>query len=295
MSSLFEGKQPLTPVSLGQRPFSVKNNNSYNNNVFQPLEPNSYKINKKIDFFSQTNNIKNKTFYNNNKKSDIHPLDFYTLGKIPLNTMYSNLKWNKGIKSTSNNIIERNALSINTKYFNGINIHKRISNINEQNITENNYMDPLKIYKTYEKYKIPKYATNFEIYKLMKEKYFSNDINSPIKQGKCLSQKEFVNEKEKLMKKEKINSDNIPFNKDSKAKDIKKEEIKNKSNNYIRNIKQEESKEKEISKSLSQNSGLIYKDPNDYTKQILKNNNFYFDKNNNQMLKQKKWKFENKK
>ena len=38
---------------------------------------------------------------------------------------------------------------------------------------------------------------------------------------------------------------------------------------------------------------IKYKDPNDYTKQDLKSNTLYFDKNRNQMLKQKKWIFEN--
>ena len=40
------------------------------------------------------------------------------------------------------------------------------------------------------------------------------------------------------------------------------------------------------------NSGFIYKDPNDYTKKLLKNNNYYFDKNNTQMIKPKKWKID---
>ena len=280
MSSLFEGNSPLNQISLTQRPYSVRNNNQNNMKIFQPLESNSYKINKKVDFFSPVNNnMQSKTFYNERKQPNIHPLDFYSLGKIPSNTVYSNLEWNKGIKSTSNDIIYRNALSINTQRYNKIDIHKKLSNIYEQNITENNYMEPIKIYKTYEKYKLRKYATNIEMYKLMKEKYFSKDIHSPIKQGKCLSQKDFIKEKEKLTKQENLIVNNINNSNKNKACEM------NKKNEEI----------KEISKSLSLNSGLIYKDPNDYTKQELKNNAFYFDKNNNQMLQQKKWIFENKK
>lgn len=278
MSNLYEGNVPIKPLPLTQRPNSVRNNNQNNNKILQPLEPNSYKINKKIDYFSPVNNMQNKTFYKERRQPDIHPLDFYSLGKIPSNTVYSNLEWNKGIKSTSNDIITRNALSINTQKYNKIDIHKKISNLYEQNITENNYLEPIKIYKTYEKYKLPKYATNIEMYKLMKEKYFSQDIHSPIKQGKCLSKKEFIKEKEKLIKNENINMDSINSNRSKKSeKNKKSEEIK------------------EIAKSLSHNTGLIYKDPNDYTKRELKNNTFYFDKNNNQMLQQKKWIFENKK
>jgi hypothetical protein len=277
MSNLFEGNAPLTPLSLTQRPYSVRNNNQNNNKELQPLESNSYKIDQKIDYFSP-NNMQNKTFYKEGKQSNIHPLDFYTLGKIPSNTVYSNLEWNNGIKSTSNDIITRNALSINTQKYNKIDIHKKISNIYEQNITENNYLEPINIYKTYEKYKLPKYATNIGMYKLMREKYFSKDIHSPIKQGKCLSQKEFIKEKEKLAKAENINIETINSNRTKRSEKSKQsEEIK------------------EITKSSSHNTGLIYKDPNDYTKRELKNNTFYFDKNNNQMLQQKKWIFENKK
>ena len=289
MSSLFEGNPPLSPISLGQRPFSVRNSLENSHRVFQPLESNSCKISKKKDFLSPTNIVQNKTFYNERKKSDIHPLDFYTRGKVPSNTVYPNLEWNKGIKSTSNDIIYRNALSINTKKYNEMNNNKKLSNLYEQNITENNYMEPIKIYKTYEKYNIPKYATNIEVYRLMKEKFFARDIHSPIAQGRCLSQKDFIKQKEKLIKKENLNLDNISSNKDNKYKEINIEEIKNKKEKN----KNEEIKDK--SKSLSHNTKLVYKDPNDYTKQTLKNNTFYFDKNNNQMLKNKKWIFQNKK
>ena len=284
MLSFLEGRQPLTPVSLTHRPISVNNSNQNINKIIQPLEANSFKINKRKDFSPPSEQIQNKTFYNDRKKSDIHPLDFYTLGKIPSNTIYHNLEWNKGIKSTSNDIINRNALSINTQKFNRVDIHKRITNLYEQNITENNYMEPIKIYKTYEKYNLPKYATNIEMYKLMKEKYFARDIHSPIAQGKCLSQKDFVKQKGKIMKKENINIDNLSLNKDTKLKEKKSEEIKN-------HTKNEEIKD--ISKTHY--SQIIYKDPNDYSKQDLKSNTFYFDKNRNQMLKPKKWIFENKK
>ena len=281
MSSLFEGKPPLTPVSLTQRPYSVNNNNQNNNKVFQPLESNSFKINKNRDFFTPSD-IQNKTFYNGRKKSDIHPLDFYTLGKIPPNTVYPNLEWNKGIKSTSNDIIYRNALSINTKKYNKIDLHKRITNLYEQNITENNYMEPIKIYKTYEKYNLPKYATNILMYKLMREKYFARDIHSPIAQGKCLSLKDFVKQKEKILKKDNLNLDKVHSNKDIKPKEMKSEELK-------KTNKNEEIKDM----AKTHHPTIKYKDPNDYTKQDLKSNTLYFDKNRNQMLKQKKWIFEN--
>ena len=285
MSDLFERKEALTPLSLIQRPFSVSNSNQNIKQEFMTLENNSYKINKKKDFFSSTNE-ENKTFCKRRKKSDVHPLDFYTLGKIPSTTIYPTLEWNKAIKSNSNDIIYRNALSINTKKYNELNINKKLSNIYEQNITENNYMEPIKTYKTYEKYNIPKNATNTGMYELMKKKYFSKDIHSNITQGKCLTKKDFLKQKERIMKKEILNLNNISSNKDKIFEEIKIDEIKNK-------YKNEDIKK--INKSLSYTKGLIYKDPNDYSKQDLKNNSFYFDKNNNQILKQKKWIIEYKK
>jgi hypothetical protein len=234
------------------------------------LEPNSLKIDKTNEFLSQKNNTQTKAFYHKKKSSDFHPLEFYTLGKVRSHKTYLNLEWNKAIKSTSNNIIERNSLSINAKKFNDMNNNKKLSNLKEQNITENNYMDPVKIYKTLEKYNIPQYATNIGMYKLMKEKYFARDIHSSIARGKQISKNEFIQEKEKIMNKGNLNLDT---NKD-------KDKTKNEN--------------KAINKSKSAKTGLIYRDPNDYSKKLLKGNYLYFDKNNEQMVKNRKWKFNEK-
>ena len=277
MSSLFNGNPPITPIKLNQRPNSVSNFSKNNNRIFQPLESNNYKMEKKNDFFS-LNKTQNKVFYNQNKPSDYHPLDFYTLGKVNSNIAYPTQEWNKGIKSTSNDIITRNSLSINTKKFNNMNLHKNLSYLNEQNIDENNYMNPVKIYKTCQKYDLPKYATNIEMYRLMKEKYFARDIHSAITQGKCLSKKEFIKQKERILKKDNLSKDDITSNIDKNIEG--------------RNIKKEV--KKEINKNNSVNTGSIFKDPNDYTKQLLKDNYLYFDKNNNQMIKQRKWPFKGK-
>ena len=64
------------------------------------------------------------------------------------------------------------------------------------------------------------------------------------------------------------------------------------------NNKNEKKEEKKIAKKSIEdmkqhsNSGFIYKDPNDFTKKLLKNNTYYFDKNNTQMIKPKKWKID---
>ena len=277
MSNLFQNKPNLTPVPSIPRPYSVTNFFKGSSKVFQPLEPNSLKIDKTNSFLSQKHKTQTNIFYHTKKSSEFHPLEFYALGKVRSQKKYSILEWNKGIKSTSNNIIERNYLSINAKKFNDMNNNKKLSNLKEQNITENNYMDPVKIYKTLEKYNIPPYATNTGTYKLMREKYFARDIHSSIAQGKQLSKNEFVKQKEKIMKKGNFNLDNIDSNKD-KDKDKDKTKKEN----------------KEINKSKSAKTGLVYRDPNDYSKKLLKGNYLYFDKNNEQMVKNRKWKYNEK-
>ena len=276
MSSLFNGNPPITPITLNQRPYSVSNF-SRNNRILQPLESNNYKMEKKNEFFPP-NKTQDKTFYRQNKNSEIHPLEFYTLGKINSNIAYPTQELNKAIRSTSNDIITRNSLSINSSKFNNMNLYKNLSNLNEQNITENNYMNPIKIYQTCEKYNLPKYATNIEMYRLMKEKYFARDIHSAISQGKCLTKNEFIKQKERILKKDNLSKDNISQNISGNIKGT--------------NIKNEVTKG--INRSNSTNSGLIFKDPNDYSKQLLKDNYLYFDKNNNQMIKQRKWAFKGK-
>ena len=264
MSSEQKDKTFLTPIRLSRQHSFEGNIIKDFNKTFSPLIPNNFNQNNKFGF------SKNKTFYPD-KKEEYHPIEFYALGKIPNGTVYPSLHWNKGIKSTSNNIIERNALSINTKQFNQINIHKNLTSLYNQNVTENNYMMPVKIYKAYEKYRIPRNITNFEIYKIMKEKYFSKDITSNIAKGKHLNKTDFIDEKNNVLKKLQ--------NKKTEVKNNKNEE-KSINNKYMEKIK-EHSK-----------SGFIYKDPNDYTKKLLENNIYYFDKNNTQMIKPKKWKID---
>lgn len=275
MSNLFQNKPNLTPVPTIPRPYSVTNFFKGSNKVFQPLEPNSFKMDKTNNFLSQKHKTQANIFHHTKKSSEIHPLEFYALGKVRSQKKYSILEWNKGIKSTANDIIERNYLSINAKKFNDMNNNKKLSNLKEQNINENNYMDPVKMYKTLEKYNIPKCATNPGIYKLMREKYFARDIHSTIAQGKQISKNEFIQQKEKIMKKGNLNLDNIDSNKDKEKDNNKKEN-------------------KAINKSKSAKTGLIYRDPNDYSKKLLKGNYLYFDKNNEQMVKNRKWKYNEK-
>jgi type II secretory pathway component HofQ len=107
----------------------------------------------------------------------------------------------------------------------------------------------------------------------MKEKYYAKDMHSQIAQGRPLSRKEFIKQKENLIKNNKLNLTNKTF---KKILIDKKEERKG------------------MNKSCSVNTGLEYKDPNDYSKQLLKNNYLYFDKNNTQIIRNRKCEFNGK-
>ena len=261
-------------LPIEKRPMSC--NNSFtrnNNNVFQPLTPNKFSNNtKQINIQNY-----NKTTTNFNKREkDYHPLDFYTKGKVKNMKAYSTTcNWNNGFKSTSNNLLQRNELSINSSDYNFTNFYKNVSTINDQNISENNYMNPLKTYKTFSKYNIPNYGTNPETFNLMKEKLFCKEMKNTITKGKNITKKEFLLEKENLMK----------------------SKNKNNENNKTSSKRQKILPKKEVSQNTN-STGIQYIDPNDYSKKELKPNYLYFDKNNNQMLKNRKWSvkfFDNKK
>jgi hypothetical protein len=152
-------------------------------------------------------------------------------------------------------------------------VYKNLASLYQQNVTENNYLKPVKMYKTSEKYNLPKNTTNFEIYKIMKEKYFSQDIQSSIAKGKFLNKTEFIKEKENLGKKSE--------NKVNKVDEIKTyRNLENTNNDVKKNFKRKTSPD------------FCFKDPKDYSKKILKNNTYYFEQNNIQMMKPKKYKFE---
>ena len=262
MSNRREIRTPLTPIRLCRNPKSDNNNIEKFNKIFTPQ--NSFNCNKDNSFSQNLSST-----FNPDNKSVFHPIEFYALGKIPTGTVYPSFQWNKGIKSTSSNIIDRNILSINTKNFNQMYPYKKLSDLSQQNVTENNYMKPVKLYKTREKYNLPNNSSNFEIYKIMKEKYFSQDIQSPIAKGKLLNKTDYLKQKENSTKK-------IEFKKIEEIKDYNqgndKSEIKN-------------------DKKSRTTSEFFFKDPNDYSKMLMKNNTFYFAQNNTQMIQPKKWKF----
>ena len=266
--SINKSKTPFAPIRLMQNPIADINSPHNFNKTFTPLISNSFNRNN-------SSNFKANNTFSLNQNNSFHPIEFYALGKLPNGTVYPTFQWNKGIKSTSNNIIERNVLSINTKKFNQIYSYKNLASLSQQNVTENNYMKPIKLYKTTEKYNLPKNTTNFETYKIMKEKYFSKDIQSTIAKGKKLNKSEFIKEKENT----------IQNKEDYKFKKI--EEMKG-------SIEKENKDEVLNDKKSKTSSGFFYKDPNDYSKKLLINNTYGFEQNNIQMIKPKKWRFEGK-
>ena len=266
--SINKSKTPFAPIRLMQNPIVDINSPHNFNKTFTPLISNSFNRNN-------SSNFKANNTFSLNKNNSFHPIEFYALGKLPNGTVYPTFQWNKGIKSTSNNIIERNVLSINTKKFNQIYSYKNLASLSQQNVTENNYMKPIKLYKTTEKYNLPINTTNFETYKIMKEKYFSKDIQSTIAKGKKLNKSEFIKEKENT----------IQNKEDYKFKKI--EEMKG-------SIEKENKDEVLNDKKSKTSSGFFYKDPNDYSKKLLMDNIYGFEQNNIQMIKPKKWRFEGK-
>ena len=262
--SINNNKTPLTPIRLMQSPIADTNTVQNFNKTFTPLISNSFSHNKSSNFMGDNT-------FALNKKNTFHPIEFYALGKIPSGTVYPTFQWNKGIKSTSNNIIERNVLSINTAKFNRLYNYKNLASLSQQNVTENNYMKPIKLYKTTEKYNLPQNTTNFETYKIMKEKLFSKDIQSTIAKGKYLNKSDFIKEKENTIKSKNEPKLQIEEQKTFTGKD-NKNEIKNERKNKT-------------------GTGFFFKDPNDYSKKLLMNNTYGFEQNNIQMIKPKKWKF----
>lgn len=275
MSSQSEGNNLNSTIPL-KTELNINESNN-NNNLYQPLEPNIFTSKRKSGFYTEKNSrVKNK--------NNVHPLDFYALGKVDNPPIYSPFLCNRGIKSSSNNIIQRNSLSLNVSRIDfGIKT-KETEKISNKNITDNNYMNPIKIFKTFEEYNIPKYATNYETYNIKKEKLFSKDIPiSKVSKGKNISMNDFINQKNKLISERGNNSFDNVFYKTNGFPQLKDINI-----DKVFNVKKTTCLIKPFTKSSSE-SKLVYNDPIDHTKTHLKSNIFYFNKNSNQMLKNKNW------
>ena len=279
---------------------------SSNNNLESDKSPKE-KVEQKVEEnnkFSQIKEIKKEFKENKNPKKDIHPLDFYALGKVHDPPIYtSTFCHNKGFRSTSNDLITRNLFSLNTNQFDNLKKNKFNSTLSQQNIKENNYLKPLDVYNTYQKYSIPSNVVNTETYNIAKEKLFTKSSLSSIKKGVRLSHSNFVDYKKQLM------TENISMNKTMKDKCIERKRTEsenrkkgNRSNEINNRLDSLESIEKN-KKNNSINNGssnndilggitkppIKYINPIDFTKKDLKSNMLYFDKNNQQFLRHKNW------
>ena len=266
---------------------SINQNNQNTTNSFN----NSLKINlnNNNNTMNQTQPNQEKTFYNKdvnlteeNIKNKEHPLVFYALGKLNNYKIDNNtipLYTSQGFRSSSNDVIKRNLFSIHTSYFDELRKKKENSTINNQITEENDYLNPIKIYKSFHKYNINNNCINQETYNLAKKKMYSKDIVSNIKKGLFITKKDFIEQKNKALSE-----------KQSKIIDLKEKRYDLKLKHSFDNTKKD--KNDYLNKTVNTeriNNKFIFKDPNDHTKEELKSKDWRFDRNYKMFIKHKNW------
>lgn len=236
---------------------------------------------------------------NNKLNSDVHPLDFYTLGKVHDPPKFtSSFCQNRAFRSTSNDLITRNVFSLNNWEYDNLKNNKKPSILSKQNIKENNYLKPLDVYKTFQKYNLNSNVVNKETYNIEKEKIFVKSNISTIRKGMNLTFSNFINCKKQLLTENSIKNNNTKAMRDiiddKNLQRIKTEGNikKNKTNDEFKNRYEFPEITKNGLNSDRSNINkpkLRYINPIDYSKKELKGNCLYFDKNNQQFLRHKNW------
>ena len=234
---------------------------------------------------------------NNKFNSDIHPLDFYTLGKVHDPPKFtSSFCQNRAFRSTSNDLITRNVFSLNNCDYDNLKNNKKPSILSQQNIKENNYLKPLDVYKTFQKYNLNSNVVNKETYNIEKEKIFVKSNISTIRKGMNLTFSNFINCKKQLLTENSIKNNTKAMRDiidEKNLQRIKTEENikKNKSNEYKNRYEFPEITKKGLNSERSNinKPKLRYINPIDFSKKELKGNCLYFDKNNQQFLRHKNW------
>ena len=174
--------------------------------------------------------------------------------------------------------------------------------MSQQNIKENNYLRPLDVYNTYQKYSIPSNVINKETYNIAKEKLFTKSCVSSIRKGIRLSLSNYIDYKKQLM------TENISMNKTMKDKCLERKRTEsdnrkmgnrsNELNNRLDTLEKIEKNKKNNSINNGCDSDILggitkppikYINPIDFSKKDLKSNMLYFDKNNQQFLRHKNW------
>ena len=248
----------------------LKINNNY---IVNNTQPNQEK--EKLEKFRSQKKI-NLSEDNNHNDSIEHPLVFYALGKIKnpkINNSNIKLYTSQGFRSSANDVFERNLFSINSSCYDDLRKKKGYSTIKQQILEENDYLNPLKIYKSFHKYDVRNNCINQETYNLAKKKFYSRDRHSNIKKGLFITKKEFLEQKKNLLNK-----------KESKSIDFKEKEKSPVEDNNV------DYKNKTINTDTNiNNAKFIFKDPNDYTKEKLKSKEWKFDRNYKIFIKHKNW------
>ena len=213
--------------------------------------------NNKLNSVDVSNNIKDKE--SNIIKSikdkyiiskEHHPLEFYALGKIN-NNMYnvSSTFYNSPSLSSprlrannsSHNLFDRNLLSVNNSFFDNLKRVKNTASLTQLNRNENDYLNPLLIYKLRKENNKESQKRNninsLEWLNLIKNKLFAVDINSKIKNGTNVSRNYFYELKNKnIISPKNIldnNNNNHSYENDNKNNSsYQLEKIKNSLNNF---------------------------------------------------------------
>ncbi len=300
MTTLYKNYQNIIPQKQDNNNNDEKNTKLNNIDVSKPQ---SMEINSSSLKELKQNNNNNPLNTNDKlqKNFNLHSIDFYALGKVPPYQKNTNfIPPNNGFRSTSNNLIKRNYFSINNRYFDDLkNIYpKKQATIYEQNIEENNYLTPLSVFNTVQRYDLPNNVVNQETYNIAKEKLYAKDIFSTIRKGKRLSRNDFFAQKKNLMEDNKNKLLYTPSNKslnndNNNTKELKRYNSSVNIKEYERDLKNEMilNKEKNEKKLIHSSStkAFIPKNPKDITKEILTNRNLLFDKNHSQIVRDRNW------
>ena len=149
---------------------SPRNDIEQNNNKSLNIKPQASQPNQE-----KASNAQNNNLTENNSTPREHPLVFYALGKvsgvkeknlgIPLYT-------SQGFRSNSNDLLKRNMHSIHTSYYDELKKKKEYGLINNQIIDENNYLQPIKVFKSFHKYDVKDSCINQETYNITKKNCF---------------------------------------------------------------------------------------------------------------------------
>lgn len=266
----------------------------------------------KINEMNSSNDIGIKT------SKEYHPIEFYSLGKldpnrkcidIPNNNFYKKRIPKLNYNRSSHELFDRNILSVDNPYFDRFKEVKPKQKIPIPIKDENNYLNPLKSLQIRNEQNFEGQQHNninsLEWFHLIKNKIYIVDHPSRIKKGNNISLNEFYQEKG-FPKTEKNNNSRRGYDTNiGKSKSISYYfNIKRfkKDNEFLINQKQPFQTEKEnvqidnennywkklrIEMQLKNNTdNNDIKNPNE---KKLKNNLYYFDKNNKNIIRHKNW------